>query len=638
MASEYRRPSGIYAVRLYIPERLQPYFHKREIHISTGSRRLQVAKIIASELKARWHRTLHLLSQMNPEKIKQFIPNLMGHGYISADEAAKLFESSPHRIVQMMCAGCVDFFLRSDGVQGWFIKDVDADLGLMVVDGVRETSIITDDLKERYSLCEPSAAMLSFYFPEDREGYALECNAKDLPVVLRNTTDNRVFVVHQYKKNISCSDIFFRRSDVENLRISLFDKIRSNLDLEAAPKASIQSTSLIVKDEVLTLSKVVEKYFLVNKSKKWKADQAERRENEGKILIDLLGDKPVNKIVRSDLRTFAEQIKEIPRSRNLVKAKYKLGEISLKELIAFAVKNDLEKLSAGEQKKILSGVFNIFEYAVNEHSIEKNPAAGLSAEIKVDSVVKEQDERFAFTQDILNQIFSLEWYKSGVGSKTKSGRFHEYSPYYYWLPLLGLYTGARLNELCQLHLSDFKQSERGTAFIEITIEDDNGNVVEDKSIKTKNSKRSLPLHQRLIDLGLIDYCTELKKAGHDRLFPELSHDARKGYGKAAGRWFNERLMGKQLQVPRDGRFTFHSFRHNYATALGQTSIKSTLKADLMGHQRSTALVELRYEKGVSPDSLKTYVNQIEFDLPDITKFKVQEGLIAVEHALKRKNK
>lgn len=111
------------------------------------------------------------------------------------------------------------------------------------------------------------------------------------------------------------------------------------------------------------------------------------------------------------------------------------------------MKNDLEKLSAGEQKRILSGVFNIFEYAVNEHSIEKNPAAGLSAEIKVDSVVKEQDERFALTQDVLNSIFSLGWYKSGVGSKTKSGRFHEYSPYYYWLPLLGLYTGARLNEL-----------------------------------------------------------------------------------------------------------------------------------------------------------------------------------------------
>lgn len=83
------------------------------------------------------------------------------------------------------------------------------------------------------------------------------------------------------------------------------------------------------------------------------------------------------------------------------------------------MKNDLEKLSAGEQKKILSGVFNIFECAVNEHLIEKNPAVGLSAEIKVDSVVKEQDERFAFTQDILNQIFSLEWYKSGVGSKNQ---------------------------------------------------------------------------------------------------------------------------------------------------------------------------------------------------------------------------
>lgn len=225
MSPAYRRPSGIYAVRLYIPERLQPIFRKRELHISTGSRSTKIAKIIASDLRARWHRTLHLLSQMNPERIKQFVPALLGHGYISAGEAADLFESSPQRIIQMMCTGSFHFYVRPQGLEGWFIDDIEQDLGLNWDNGTPQTSIVPQSLNARYVLSSPTA-MLSFYFPEDREAYSGDIDSPVLPCVFRQVSDRRIFVLDELKEPIAADAICFLRSDVEHLRIGLVDKIK----------------------------------------------------------------------------------------------------------------------------------------------------------------------------------------------------------------------------------------------------------------------------------------------------------------------------------------------------------------------------------------------------------------------------
>ena len=44
--------------------------------------------------------------------------------------------------------------------------------------------------------------------------------------------------------------------------------------------------------------------------------------------------------------------------------------------------------------------------------------------------------------------------------KLKSESIDKNKPAYYWVPLLGQYTGARLNELCQLYVNDIKEIDK----------------------------------------------------------------------------------------------------------------------------------------------------------------------------------
>ena len=137
-------------------------------------------------------------------------------------------------------------------------------------------------------------------------------------------------------------------------------------------------------------------------------------------------------------------------------------------------------------------------------------------------------------------------------------------------------------------------------------------------------------------MGFIDYVGALRSAGYKRLFPELRFNEGKGYGKAAGSWFNERFLGKELGIPRNGRKSFHSMRHNFATALGAAGTPTTIKSDLMGHSRGLVLVETRYDKGGDLLERQKNIDMIRYTLPPIAKFNTGDGIKAVTDALKLK--
>ena len=124
---------------------------------------------------------------------------------------------------------------------------------------------------------------------------------------------------------------------------------------------------------------------------------------------------------------------------------------------------------------------------------------------------------------------------------------------FYWVRIIRLYHGTRLQEISQLSLSDIYPLDK------IWVIDINDNT-KDKKLKTPNSKRKIPLHQNLIDLGFLDYLHILEQKGRDRLFHELTL-GRDGYTKNPSRFFNDYLRELGIKSATE-KYDFHSLRHN----------------------------------------------------------------------------
>ncbi|RBQ31240.1 hypothetical protein CRU92_08695 [Arcobacter sp. FW59] len=95
------------------------------------------------------------------------------------------------------------------------------------------------------------------------------------------------------------------------------------------------------------------------------------------------------------------------------------------------------------------------------------------------------------------------------------------SPHIFWSVFLGIFTGARPEELAQLRICDIKKSEDGVFYLEINDEDE-------KSLKTVNAIRHMPICRQLIDLGFLNYIQERKNAKAKDLFDlKISKDGKR---------------------------------------------------------------------------------------------------------------
>lgn len=351
-----------------------------------------------------------------------------------------------------------------------------------------------------------------------------------------------------------------------------------------------------------------------------------------------MGNPQIGTIDREFIRQHEAKLKRMPANRRLAARRH--GTESATKLLEFADQNDEQRLSAQTVESYLSKLSELFRWAVTEDYFTKNPAENISQKAR-SAKKRAQDGRDQFDQNDLNTIFSAEWFQLGGAKRNKTGGLGSFRPYYYWLPLLGLHCGARLNEISQLYLDDV--IEYGTGKFYIFVNDstpDSANTktpikAHDKSIKNDNSKRVIPIHSMLIKLGLIDYIRALKTKGEERLFPELIYDETKGYGKAAGRWFNEHFLGKQLDLERNGMKTYHSFRHTFITSLINKAAPEYIISGIVGHERGETTSLKRYGKD-DAERLHPYIESLDFKLPTIQPFKIAEGIVAIKQALHRR--
>lgn len=142
----------------------------------------------------------------------------------------------------------------------------------------------------------------------------------------------------------------------------------------------------------------------------------------------------------------------------------------------------------------------------------------------------------------------------------------------YWIPLLGLYTGARVGELAQLRSSDI-ELDAGIPMLSITDEGDG------QRVKTTAGIRKVPLHSELIRLGFLGYVASRQSDGNVPLWPALP--ARKGKpGGYFSHWFG--VYRRSLGF---GKYPdFHCFRHTVRSQLANAGVAEALIDTLVGHE------------------------------------------------------
>jgi len=227
---------------------------------------------------------------------------------------------------------------------------------------------------------------------------------------------------------------------------------------------------------------------------------------------------PITSIQHKEMREYKEFLKKLPTGFTKT-AKYK--DWTVQDVL----NNDdasITMLSDNSINHYLGETISFFTYAVRHGYVEKNYAEGL----KIPNSRAPHEQRDILTIEDLNKLFTSKEYATGS---------HK-SPYHYWLPILALFTGARLEELCQLHVNDVKKID-SLWCLDITEE---GSTEDNpKRLKNRASDRLIPLHPFIVEsLKFIDYIKEMQQKAEVRAFPDIPYSAsEERWGAVPSKWF-----------------------------------------------------------------------------------------------------
>lgn len=285
----------------------------------------------------------------------------------------------------------------------------------------------------------------------------------------------------------------------------------------------------------------------------WRQGSTDDVERALADLFELMGDMSAVAFDAQQARLLKERLSRCPQYFGLrpefkgktLKQVVESGS-TYKTITAVTVNNRLRKLTA------------FMNWCKANGYLTENPLAGMKV-----MTGSAKEARLSFDRHDLSILLDQ------ASLRTEARKY----PWRYWLPLLGRATGARLEELCQLRVDDFIEHQ-GIWCIRI---DDSR---EGQHLKNASSRRVLPLHPALLDLGLLQHVESVRAGGTDRVFPELEA-VRGKLGHAPSKWFGRYKTKLGITDPRK---TFHSFRHTLIDDLRDAGVQDSLIKRMVGHE------------------------------------------------------
>ena len=181
------------------------------------------------------------------------------------------------------------------------------------------------------------------------------------------------------------------------------------------------------------LSKMIKQYMEF-KQPEWTPKTKMEMGGVFKFLLELLGDVEVTDITRQAVLDLRAKLMRLPPNMHK-----RYPDQTIKQLLN---RTDIVPMSTKSVNKHVGGIGSLLRYCLDTGIVTVNYATGL----KLSEKGRVDEERSTYSIDDLKSIVTNLPRKPTL-------------PERYWIPLIGCYSGMRLNEICQLYVDDVLQVE-----------------------------------------------------------------------------------------------------------------------------------------------------------------------------------
>jgi integrase len=358
-----------------------------------------------------------------------------------------------------------------------------------------------------------------------------------------------------------------------------------------APTQGVMETRGRLLSEVLT-----EFLTYMEKEEGWTNQTMSQNKATYRMFMEHCGDRPIQSYSRRDLTSFYDLLRGLPA---LWAKDASWKGLSPQEIVESTKDAVVERMAMKTVKRHFSAMGRLFAYLKRRGEYEgDNPAYGF----EFPSKGRAKDKRKMWEGEKLRALFaSPVW----TGCASKSQRWKPGSKIIkdakYWLPILALYHGNRLEEFAQLRRSDVRE-EDGIWYFDINDEGD-------RQVKNAQSVRPVPIHPKVQAIGFLDYVRDIAPGPDDCIFPDLKPGGADGkLGHGFTKWWSE--YRKKIGLYEKG-LDYHSFRHGVTTKLYAADVSQAIIDELTGHE-GLGTSQVVYKKAMPLALLYEAISKVEW--------------------------